>query len=147
MNLLLLLLACTRGSTPSAPAADPAAGVPVIPAEDPPPAEIPAEVPVGQAPIELTAPGPGTLLSAGELLVTGTASVWEGRLEVVLLAGDEVLDQAAVSAGVGAPGRGSFTAPLTVPSGRGGPGLVRAYARSAADGAPVHAVEVPIQLP
>lgn len=152
--LLLVLIACTRCSNPQPPAPAPGGGEPLTPAvgeaaaPDALPSGAGAETPAPeQAPaIALESPAPGAQLAPGPVAVHGTASVWEGRLELELRVGEEVLDHVAVSTGAGAPGRGSFAGTLTVPSGRSGPATLCAYARSPMDGSPTHRVELAVTL-
>jgi hypothetical protein len=79
-----------------------------------------------------------------EILVRGSASVFEATLVVELRRGDQVVEKHSVTASEGAPGRGDFTAILRAPS----PGAytVAAYAPSAADGTAQHEQDIPITV-
>jgi len=68
------------------------------------------------------------------LTVSGTASVVEATVGVEVRRGGEVLARATATASAGAPGRGEWTATLSVPPGSY---VVAAFERSAKDGAEV----------
>jgi Immunoglobulin-like domain of bacterial spore germination/Sporulation and spore germination len=98
---------------------------------------LPAAVATGRAaaagvmaPVWLLDPVDGG--SAGSrLTVSGTASVLAAAVGVEVRRGGEVLARAAATASAGAPGRGEWTATLSVPPGSY---VVAAFERSAKDG-------------
>lgn len=77
--------------------------------------------------------------------VSGTASVFEATLRVRLVGpGGEKLWEDTVTASEGAPGRGTFA--VGIPFTASGDGTVVAFEPSAANGAELHTVEVPVRL-
>ncbi len=79
------------------------------------------------------------------LQVQGTASVFEATLRVRLVGpDDETLWEDTVTAGEGAPGRGSFA--VGIPFSASGDGKVVVFSPSAADGSEQHTFEVPVTL-
>ena len=72
--------------------------------------------------------------AGSRLTVSGTASVAEAAVGVEVRHGGEVLARATATASAGAPGRGEWTATLSVPPGSY---VVAAFERSAKDGAEV----------
>jgi immunoglobulin-like protein involved in spore germination len=101
-------------------------------------ADVAAYVP----PILLEQPAPGARVSA-RFRVAGTASVFEATLVVEAVRDGVVLDRQTVTASEGAPGRGTFDTTLHATPGRS---TVRAYAPSAADGAPQHEVQIEVEV-
>ncbi len=87
------------------------------------------------APIWLLDPVDGGT-AGSRLTVSGTASVFEATVGVEVRRGAEVLARATATASAGAPGRGEWTATLSVPPGSY---VVAAYQLSATDGAEVAA--------
>ncbi len=92
-------------------------------------------------PIVVESPADHAVVSP-TFVVRGTASVFEATLVVELRRGGDVLERQTVTAGEGAPGRGSFRATVHAPS--GGPATVVAFAPNAADGSPQHVQTVPV---
>jgi len=82
------------------------------------------------------------------LTVSGTASVFEGNVIVVLKdAAGKTLAQTSAQASEGAPGRGSFEAELEfAPPDQRTNGIFEAYWPSAKDGTPQDIVTVPVVL-
>jgi hypothetical protein len=93
-------------------------------------------------PILVEKPAAGARV-ARKIEVAGTASVFEATLVVEAMRDGKVLDRQTVTATEGAPGRGTFDATLHASPGRA---TVRAYAPSAADGAPQHEVDVEVEV-
>ena len=85
------------------------------------------------APVWLLDPVDGGT-AGSRLTVSGTASVVEAAVGVEVRHGGEVLARATATASAGAPGRGEWTATLSVPPGSY---VVAAFERSAKDGAEV----------
>jgi hypothetical protein len=85
------------------------------------------------APVWLLDPVDGGT-AGSRLTVSGTASVVEATVGVEVRRGGEVLARATATASAGAPGRGEWTATLSVPPGSY---VVAAFERSAKDGAEV----------
>jgi hypothetical protein len=101
---------------------------------------LPADAAVGRAaqsgvlaPVWLLDPVDGGT-AGSRLTVSGTASVFEAAVGVEVRHGAEVLARATATASAGAPGRGGWTATLSVPPGSY---VVAAFERSAKDGAEV----------
>lgn len=96
----------------------------------------------GQAPpILVERPLPGDRVGA-TLVVAGTANVFEARLVVELRAPDgRLLRRRAFSASAGTGTRGSFRTQLAAPAGRF---TLVVYAPSPKNGAPLHAVRIPV---
>jgi hypothetical protein len=93
-------------------------------------------------PILVETPAPGARVPP-RFGVAGTASVFEATLVVEAVRDAKVLDRQTVTASEGAPGRGAFATSLHATPGRA---TVRAYAPSAADGAPQHEVDVEVEI-
>jgi hypothetical protein len=85
------------------------------------------------APVWLLDPVDGAT-AGSRLTVSGTASVFEASVGVEVRRGTEVLARATATASEGAPGRGEWTATLSVPPGSY---VVAAFERSAKGGAEV----------
>jgi hypothetical protein len=100
------------------------------------------DVPRYVPPILVERPPPGGRVGR-TFQVAGTASVFEATLVVEAVRDGKVLDRKTVTASEGAPGRGTFAATLHA---RPGAATVRAYAPSAADGAPQHEVDVAVEV-
>lgn len=85
------------------------------------------------APVWLLDPVDGGT-AGSRLTVSGTASVFEATVGVEVRRGVEVLARTTATASPGAPGRGAWTATLSVPPGSY---VVAAYGSAAKDGAEV----------
>lgn len=68
------------------------------------------------------------------LTISGTASVFEATVSIEVRRGSGVLARTTATASVGAPGRGDWTATVSVPA---GDYVIAAYEASEKDGAPV----------
>lgn len=66
--------------------------------------------------------------------VTGTASVFEATVSWSVTRGDATLAHGAVTASIGAPGRGDYTVRVTLPAGTTGDVVFTAWEESAEDG-------------
>lgn len=82
------------------------------------------------APVWLLDPADGAR-SGRRVTLTGTASVFEGTVNVEARQGTRVVGRATATASVGAPGRGDWTATLTLPPGTY---VLAAYETSEKDG-------------
>jgi Immunoglobulin-like domain of bacterial spore germination/Sporulation and spore germination len=98
------------------------------------------------APISLVAPGPGTVIQDGRLVVTGEASVHEGTVSLRLRDGDgRVQAQGYTTAATAAPRRGPFSGALTFAApARSQRWTLEVFEVSAADGSVVYWVHVPV---
>ena len=89
------------------------------------------------APIWVTSPTRGQVLPAGEVIVTGEASVFEATVSWELLREGDVVDEGFVTATDGAPGRGTYEIRLdALPRGAY---AIRVFELSAEDGQTVNA--------
>jgi hypothetical protein len=91
-------------------------------------------------PILVDTPPPGARVPP-RFQVAGSASVFEATLVVEAVRDGKVLDRQTVTASEGAPGRGTFETMVRASPGRA---TLRAYAPSAADGAPQHEVDLEV---
>jgi germination protein M len=98
------------------------------------------------APIALAEPAPGALVKGDRLVVKGEASVFEGTVSLRLRDDHgQVMAQGHATAAEGAPGRGPFSGLLTfTPPASPHSWTVEAFEVSAADGAIVYSVQLPV---
>lgn len=82
------------------------------------------------APVQLLTPADGATVRRGSR-VGGEATVFEATVSWEWVAGGRVVARGSSNATEGAPGRGTWSAPVTVPAGRY---VLRAYEASAEDG-------------
>ncbi len=146
--MIALLLACAaQKEAPEAPPVEPV--VELGSAPERPLLGVEVKAPSAPKAIDVRAPTPEAALVPGQdLLVQGSATVWEGALVVELLAGDERVAKELVTASTAAPGRGSFEVLVPVPEGQSGePWRLRVYSSSPKDGSPTNLVEVPLSGP
>jgi hypothetical protein len=94
-------------------------------------------------PILVETPAAGATVPK-QFQVHGSASVFEATLVVAVRQNGSTVEKKTVTASQGAPGRGSFDAPVSALY--AGPATVVAYAPSAENGAPQHQVDIPITV-
>lgn len=85
------------------------------------------------APVWLLDPADGGAAGT-RMTVSGTASVFEATVTVEVRRGSSVVARTVATASVGAPGRGDWTATMSVPA---GDYVIAAYEASGKDGSPV----------
>ncbi|GEM_PF-5160371 len=117
------------------------------PAREAPVASTPeAESGETNGPITIAVPREGTAVTRSLLSARGTATAFEGRINVRVRQGDTVLVSTTVAASAGAPEQGAWTVQLQLPEGASGAAVLEAYTTSAKDGSEQDVVGVNVTL-
>lgn len=97
--------------------------------------------------ILLEHPGPGEIVTAGEVRLAGTSNTFEASLQIEIIgpSGEQVyLDSAMASSGTGTRGEFDVTVPADITE--EGWGTIRMFEHSARDGSRTNVVEIPVRF-